>query len=74
MLGITRQAVQLMANNGQLVGRKIGKAGWVFRRSVVEAEIADREQRKSRSLEKAAEALEHPETFVKRERPKRGSA
>jgi hypothetical protein len=25
-------------------------------------------------VEKAAKALEHPETFVKRERPKRGSA
>lgn len=41
MLGLTRQAIQLMANNGQLVGAKIGNA-WVFRRSVVEKEAKER--------------------------------
>ncbi len=35
MLGVTRQNVQLMANNGQLPGKKVGKT-WVFLRSVVE--------------------------------------
>jgi excisionase family DNA binding protein len=35
MLGVTRQAVLLMAGNGQLPGRKVG-ATWVFRRAVVE--------------------------------------
>jgi hypothetical protein len=36
ILGITRQAVHLRAQNGQLRGALIGKS-WVFRRSVVEA-------------------------------------
>lgn len=41
MLGLTRQAIQLMANNGQLPGAKIGN-GWVFRRSVVERAAKER--------------------------------
>lgn len=36
MLGITRQAAHLRAQNGQLRGALIGKT-WVFRRAVVEA-------------------------------------
>lgn len=34
MLGITRQAAHLRAQNGQLPGRLVGKT-WVFRRSEV---------------------------------------
>lgn len=41
MLGVSRQAVQLMANNGQLLGAKAG-ATWVFRRVLVEREAAER--------------------------------
>jgi hypothetical protein len=44
MLGVTRQAVQLMANNGQLLGAKAG-ATWVFRRALVEAEAGRRRER-----------------------------
>jgi hypothetical protein len=40
-LRVTRQAVQLMANNGQLLGAKVGNT-WVFRRVVVERSAADR--------------------------------
>lgn len=35
MLGVTRQAIQLAANEGRLLGAKVG-ATWVFRRAVVE--------------------------------------
>lgn len=35
ILGVTRQAVLLMAGNGQLAGVKVG-ATWVFRRAMVE--------------------------------------
>jgi hypothetical protein len=41
ILGITRQAVQLAANNGQLLGAKVGST-WVFRRVVVERAAAGR--------------------------------
>lgn len=41
MLGVTRQAVQLMANNGQLLGAKVGNT-WVFRRVLVEREATER--------------------------------
>lgn len=41
LLNVTRQAVQLMANNGQLPGRKAGKT-WVFRRVVVERAAEER--------------------------------
>lgn len=41
LLGVTRQAVQLMANNGQLRGAKVG-ATWVFRRAVVDKAVAER--------------------------------
>jgi len=41
LLGVTRQAVQLMANNGQLRGAKVGST-WVFRRVVVERTAAER--------------------------------
>lgn len=41
ILGVTRQAVQLMANNGQLLGAKIGTT-WVFRRVVVERAAEER--------------------------------
>lgn len=41
LLGVTRQAVQLQANNGQLPGAKIGST-WVFRRAVVERAAKER--------------------------------
>lgn len=41
MLGVTRQAVHLMANNGQLLGEKAGET-WVFRRVVVERAAKER--------------------------------
>jgi excisionase family DNA binding protein len=41
MLGVTRQAVQLMANNGQLPGAKVGNT-WVFRRVLVERAADER--------------------------------
>lgn len=62
LLGVTRQAVQLMANNGQLLGQKVGST-WVFRRALVEAEAAVRAER---ALAKVDEAIEHPERFVDR--------
>jgi len=43
LLDVSRQAVQLMANNGQLVGAKVGST-WVFRRVVVERAAAERTQ------------------------------
>jgi excisionase family DNA binding protein len=43
ILGVTRQAVQLMANNGQLLGAKVGKT-WVFRRALVEKAAGDRRE------------------------------
>lgn len=42
MLGVTRQAVLLMAGNGHLPGRKVG-ATWVFRRATVDDVRAKRE-------------------------------
>lgn len=41
ILGVTRQAIQLAANNGQLLGAKVGST-WVFRRAVVERAAAER--------------------------------
>lgn len=43
MLDVTRQAVQLMANNGQLLGAKAGKT-WVFRKALVERAAAERRE------------------------------
>jgi hypothetical protein len=42
MLGRTRQAVQLAANEGRLLGAKVGET-WVFRRAVVEKVVKDRQ-------------------------------
>lgn len=36
IMGITRQAAHKMVTSGRLPGRKIGTAGWVFRRVVAE--------------------------------------
>ena len=55
MLGVTRQAVQLMANNGQLIGAKVGN-GWVFRRAVVLRAAADRQQLHGADVDGAAGA------------------
>lgn len=46
LLGVTRQAIQLMAAGGQLPGQKVG-ATWVFRRVLVE------ELREARATEPA---------------------
>lgn len=46
MLGVSRQAIQLMANNGQLLGAKAGKT-WVFRRAVVDRAKAERDTGKA---------------------------
>jgi excisionase family DNA binding protein len=43
ILGVTRQAVQLMAVGGQLAGRKVGST-WVFRRTLVEEARARRDE------------------------------
>lgn len=45
ILGITRQAVQLAANNSQLKGAKVGST-WVFRRAVVDKAAAERKAAK----------------------------
>jgi hypothetical protein len=50
LLGVTRQAVQLMANNAQLLGAKVGNT-WVFRRVVVEREAAERTGKMSTEVE-----------------------